>query len=338
MMKHRLRSRLFASCLALAAVLILPSLAIACSCGPDCQCGASCQCSGPGGTPVFAASMPSFAALGVTSGSQLMQPFTINPTLITPGLDIQFDSLTSLGQIAIVDTRVGLTAANVSRNVGDVTVRWGPILQEGPGAPPGQEHPHMQMYLYRQLPGGATEIIGHSDIKHFFATTDSPDNRALHPGNTDPYGTFLNSDQTLFSPITEIDPVTLGVPAHQHFGFLNENGVYQRQNHPHDDRIEHLLQAEIADLDPGQNPDETRWFLAGRLFVVGDGNTFNNDIWYEIFPTRNAAGNFSFTQGARNFGLPPGVAEVIPEPSTLTLLGVGALSLGGYLWRRRRRA
>ena len=51
----------------------------------------------------------------------------------------------------------------------------------------------------------------------------------------------------------------------------------------------------------------------------------------------NIVGWYSDGMGAHGFLYQPDVSAV-PEPSSLTLLGVGALCLGGFTWRRRKSA
>jgi hypothetical protein len=53
-------------------------------------------------------------------------------------------------------------------------------------------------------------------------------------------------------------------------------------------------------------------------------------------------GTYVWTWGtgahADSFTLQVGPATAMPEPASLTLLGIGAVGLAGYGWRRRRRA
>ncbi len=68
----------------------------------------------------------------------------------------------------------------------------------------------------------------------------------------------------------------------------------------------------------------------------GDANVLWNDIW--------ATGSVPWvepgcTVGPQEWGdgQPVTIATAVPEPSTLVLLGIGAVSLLAYAWRRRRR-
>jgi hypothetical protein len=65
--------------------------------------------------------------------------------------------------------------------------------------------------------------------------------------------------------------------------------------------------------------------LASDTFT---GITFNNSTIDDVF------GFDDMTIGSLQQVTPPSV----PEPATLTLLGIGALGMAGYRWRRRTQA
>src|SRR5262249_12236869 len=143
----------------------------------------------------------------------------------------------------------------------------------------------------------------------FFAPT------TVTPGSTDPYGSGLNGSQNLMTPGAEIDPMTGALHRASHRGGLNNDGYNMDVSHPHPDPLEHRLQVPIADLDPAQNPDETRWFMMANIYVEADQDVTNNSRWTEIRPVYNpTAMTFTFTYpsgsaGQLNFRTIPGLVE-----------------------------
>jgi len=96
--------------------------------------------------------------------------------------------------------------------------------------------------------------------------------------------------------------------------------------------------------------------LAGNSlrFEALDGfDSFLNLYWYNQFPAYPGYHSLSFGDGNGSISevaqftqsavdLPSAgsdmlIATVVPEPSTLVLLGIGAVSLLAYAWRKRRR-
>jgi hypothetical protein len=216
------------------------------------------------------------------------------------GLDIALAAFNQLQQVAIVGDTVGLAAANTSANVGTVEMGWGPVVQGlvDDGIP--VETPLLQQYIFRQQPGEPTELIGESDLKHFFDSSQT-DTQHLGPGETDIYGSSLNADQDFYSSAADLNPVTGAVDAASlnYFGPRNADGLNQYVRHTYDSPIQYLLQVPVADLDPTQNPPGTRWFLAGNLWVPGDQDTGNNSRWVEITPSYNGTGfTFSYPHGS----------------------------------------
>jgi hypothetical protein len=264
---------------------------------------------------------------GHQSGSRgnLLDPFEYQPVPGT-GRQIWLSALNQLQQKAIVDGVVGLAAANTSSNHGDPTsywgqMGWGPVVQgllSHTDIP--IETPLLQQYIFRQLPGEDTTIIGRSDVKHFFLSVGI-DPQQLRPGESDDYGSSLNTIQKYYSPQQDVDPVT-GMITNQaldYFGELlpdgprNLDGINQFQDHTYSSSIEHLLQVDVADLDPAQNPDGTHWYLGGNIFVPGNEEVTHTSRWVEIIPSFD--GNrftFSYPNGAQGQydirtlpGLPP---------------------------------
>jgi hypothetical protein len=137
--------------------------------------------------------------------------------------------------------------------------------------------------------------IGQSDVKHFFSSAHA-DSQHLRPGEQDSYGSGLNADQDFYSSVTAMDPVTGAVQASalDYFGPRSVDGLNQYTHHTYQNAIQYLLQVNVSDLDPNQNPPGTRWFLAGNLWVPGDQNIDNNGRWVEIVPHFSGS-SFTFT-------------------------------------------
>jgi hypothetical protein len=255
-----------------------------------------------------------------TTGGALVSPNlyywdTGDPTIPNPfqyqstpgtGRDISLAEITSLSQVQIIGDRVGLTARNLSSNCvpappegcsGRVQVGWGPNYSGLHGSnDSSNESPGIQWYIYRQRPDEDTQRIGQSDPKRFWNSSQS-DYMHLQPGRQDAYQTVHNDNQPDFHPESVINPITgewydLSYEASQ-----TADGTWAYQVRTYTDRIEHLLQASVADLDPGQNPDGTHWYLAANIFVSGDQDVSNNSRWLQYQPVRNpSTGNFTFTQ------------------------------------------
>ena len=164
-------------------------------------------------------------------------------------------------------------------------------------------HPHIIHRIFRKRIGGArTELIGHSDLKHTYLFGPP----ALHeakPGNQDSYSTTHNQDQSFYSPISEMDPDTFMVAAHDHMGspysqlgpghhrdhgeleFSGSAIVPSDPGHPGPENIDHILQARVDRLsDPG-----FCHYLTGTYFVVNDVDqadfhNSNNTFWRQFSP------------------------------------------------------
>jgi hypothetical protein len=230
----------------------------------------------------------------------LILPFAYRSVAGT-GLDIALAAFNQLQQVAIVNTEVGLAAANTSANVGSIEMGWGPVVQGLSNRTQiPVETPLLQQYVFRQRPGEATQAIGTSDVKHFFDSSHS-DTQHLGPGQQDTYGGSLNASQVYYSSVTDLNPVTGAINAHalDYFGARNNDGLNQYSQHSFQNRIQYLLQVAVADLDPAQNPPGTRWFLGGNLWVPGDQDTSNNSRWVEIVPSFNGSTfTFSYPNGS----------------------------------------
>jgi hypothetical protein len=216
------------------------------------------------------------------------------------GIEIQLADFSQLQQVAIVGSRVGLAAANNSLNTGTVQVGWGDPL----------ETPLLAQYLFRQLPGDQTRLIGASSVKHFFSSART-DYQHLNPGESDIYGAGLNATQSYYTYGSELDPVTGTLHSPIDRGTLSSDGIVVNQNRTFTDRIQYLLQANVADLDPAQNPAGTRWFLMGNEFVGGEQDVAQASRWTEIVPHfSGTAFTFSYLgTGTLNFRTIPGLVD-----------------------------
>jgi hypothetical protein len=211
------------------------------------------------------------------------------------GRDVELASFNQLSQVfggGIVGGVVGLAAQNVSAVHGSQQIGWGPEARSGSSDVP-LETPLLAQYLFRQLPGEDTQLIGASSVKHFFDSSHS-DYQHLNPGENDTYGSGLNTLQSLYTYGSEMDPVTGELHSPVDLGHLNNDGITVADNRHFDNRIQYLLQASVSDLDPAQNPDGTRWYLMGNLWVAGDQDVSNNSRWVEVTPAFNGA-TFTFT-------------------------------------------
>jgi hypothetical protein len=232
---------------------------------------------------------------GQQNRSNLLDPFEYQSVPGT-GRDIWLAEFDQLQQFGIVNGVVGLAAQNRSENHGDPNsywgqMGWGPVVQglDDPHETP-IETPLLQQYIFRQRPGEDTTIIGRSDVKHFFLATGM-DGQQLRPGEQDTYGGSLNGIQVFYSPQQDVDPVT-GAITNQALDYFGESlpdprnvdGLNQEGSHQYSSRIDHLLQVNVADLDPAQNPPGTVWYLAGNIFTPGDEDVTHTSRWVQIEP------------------------------------------------------
>src|SRR5262249_54650748 len=174
--------------------------------------------------------------------------------------DLAVTDIDDIQHLGTVGGVAAFTFGSVSTNVGLVPIPWLFTVREAPTTPwviangfswfhhhstkldppspkPGiaydnhyGRHPHMQLYIFRQpdtSPGlDNLTLIGCSDLKHGFKTADSAPlnphgHHFLHPGNSDPYGAAENQNRSFYSPVSEINPTSFVVKAHNHLSTWN---------------------------------------------------------------------------------------------------------------------
>jgi hypothetical protein len=236
-------------------------------------------------------------------------------------------------------------------------------------------HPHIQLFLFCQSPGETglnnLTLLGTSALKHTFSTAlrftqtsgdfettfnldADPNPHFFGPGEVDTYSNNSNKDRDFLGPMSEMDFNTFHVSDHRHFSDGNppvtEDGfnVYVRghgEKEEAGDPLHFRLQANVNNLDPARQPPGTKWYAAASYFVPDEAvaDRANNTAYRQFDPAK--IGTDDVWIGATLSGpfLPPReqfVASPLihPEPSTLTLVGIGTLGLIGYAWRRRKQA
>jgi hypothetical protein len=243
------------------------------------------------------------------------------------GRDVTLAAFNDLQQVSsggIVGGRVGLAAMNNSAVGASQQIGWGPGAAGGFNSAIPLESPLLAQYLFRQLPGDQTRLLGSSDVKHFFSSAHS-DSHHLNPGENDTYGSGLNMVQSLYTDGSEFDPVTGSLHSAVDLGHNDVDNVTIQDNRTFTSNIQHLLQVNVTDLDPAQNPSGTRWFLMGNLFVAGDQDTSNNSRWTEIVPHFNGTTfTFSYLDGGHlDFRTIPGLVSSAAGPVVISSTPTG---------------
>jgi hypothetical protein len=271
----------------------------------------------------IASAQPQSLQGGITGGDGTGTPVPWDYTSVPgTGRDVQLNAFNGLVTVpgtfnTGIPGMVALAARNESFNTGSVQVQWGPAHYVGGDINP--ETAYLAQYMFRQLPGDTTQLIGSSDLKHFWSSGMS-DYQHLNPGESDIYDAeYTNQLQSEFFFGSSLDPVTGDVHRYDHFsqGVTDINGFNPEQSRSYPTRLQHMLQVRIADLDPAQNPAGTRWYLMGCLWLAGDENVDNNSRWVEVTPHLNGS-NFTFTYpngagGQLNFRTMPGLG-MAPGP------------------------
>jgi hypothetical protein len=259
---------------------------------------------------------------GITGGDGTGSPVPWDYTSAPgTGRDVQLNGFNQLTQISgtfnVIPGMVALAGQNVSFNAGSVQVPWGPAHYIS-GSDINPESAYLAQYMFRQLPGDTTQLIGSSDLKHFWSS-GMTDYQHLNPGESDTYDTGTNSLQSEFFFGSDLDPATGDVHRYDYFsqGVTDVNGFNPEQSRTFSTRLQHMLQVQIADIDPSQNPDGTRWYLMGCLWLTGDQNVDNNSRWVEVSPHLSGSNfTFSYPQGSGgqlNFRTIPGLGNA-PGP------------------------
>jgi hypothetical protein len=268
--------------------------------------------------PPIANVQPQPLEAGITGGDGTGSPVPWDYTSVPgTGRDVQLNGFNQLSQVSgtfnVIPGMVALAAQNVSFNAGSVQVPWGPAHYFS-GSDINPESAYLAQYMFRQLPGDTTQLIGSSDLKHFWSS-GMTDYQHLNPGESDTYDTGTNSLQSEFFFGSDLDPVTGDVHRYDYFskGATDVNGFNPEQSRTFSTRLEHMLQVQIADIDPSQNPDGTRWYLMGCLWLTGDQNVDNNSRWVEVTPNLSGTNfTFSYPQGSGgqlNFRTIPGLGN-----------------------------
>jgi hypothetical protein len=270
---------------------------------------------GPGLDPDWTPGDPPLPVGNGPSGGPAPVPWAYTSKPGT-GIEIQLNLFNQLQQIAIVGDRVGLVATNNSFNNGTAQVGWAEPL----------ETPMLAQYVFRQRPGESTQLIGASSLKHSLYS-GLADLQHLEPGDNDTYPTFRNADQSLYTWGSEFDPVSGTLHSAVERGHLDADGMLVLEDRTFNDRIQYLLQVNVSDLDPAQNPAGTHWYLMGNEFIDGEEDVSQASRWVEITPVRNATtGNFTFlypqgSAGQLDFRTIPGLVEPGPAVTRSTPIG-----------------
>src|SRR5262249_48975866 len=160
----------------------------------------------------------------------------------------------------------------------------------------------------------------------FFSSAHT-DSQHLKPGENDTYGAGLNAIQSLYTFGSELDPVTGTLHSPIDRGALGADGIVSNGSRTFATPIDLLLQVNVADLDPAQNPAGTRWFLMGNVFVGGEQDVSQASRRLEITPQVNST-TFSFlypngSGGKLDFRPIPGLVDPGLTVSSATTGTVG---------------
>jgi len=90
---------------------------------------------------------------------------------------------------------------------------------------------------------------------------------------------------------------------------------------------------EMGSLSLTASPDALG---AWDVFTVQQNSPTFRTYWFDGTATEQPFGNIPWVGGG-NYSLKLGEVAVVPEPSSLAMLGLAGLGAGGYAWRRRGR-
>lgn len=68
----------------------------------------------------------------------------------------------------------------------------------------------------------------------------------------------------------------------------------------------------------------------GKVFMLWATGDFNGDLAVDINDLSRVLANYDKSTAASAAGI-----KAVPEPSAIVLLGVGAMSLAAFAWRKR---
>jgi hypothetical protein len=160
-----------------------------------------------------------------------------------------------------------------------------------------------------------------------------------------------------FTPTGDLLVTALGVWDERGTGFVNAHdvGLFLRDDTPIASRTiqagtgsELFGQSRYEAITPVTLTAGTEYYLLANNFLIdhyvfGTGAVgYAPEVTWQGFV--DGTTNSIFSDPLFNGGLPGNLGpnfvfeRAIPEPSTLTLLGLGALCLAGYGWRRRKQA
>jgi hypothetical protein len=187
-------------------------------------------------------------------------------------------------------SKIGLTAATNSCNIGDGPLSWYPLDPQNPPAG-SNRHPAISLNFYR-LMDGRMEQLARSWVKHGFYATNAnecknfPENKQtcqspglggnqLRPGCSDYYSEDLNADPDHLGPRSRINNATTAI--------FDAATAQDLTGYPPSQPPERILLVEESDLQQAN----ARYFIEGHYLHLDDaaaGNSRNNATYQEVTP------------------------------------------------------